>query len=90
VAGVDDAALSSEQIAALITFVDALDARAEPPLRRAIAGAATACRSRPGPVSRRPRRSPGSPITIYRRALASGDFDALPTTKTLGVPRRRS
>ena len=31
-----------------------------------------------------------APITIYRRALASGDFDALPSTKTLGVLRRRS
>jgi len=30
-----------------------------------------------------------APIEIYRRALASGDFDALPTTKTLGVLRRR-
>lgn len=30
-----------------------------------------------------------APITIYRRALASGDFDELPTTKTLGVLRRR-
>lgn len=29
------------------------------------------------------------PINIYRRALASGDFDELPTTKTLGVLRRR-
>jgi predicted O-methyltransferase YrrM len=31
-----------------------------------------------------------APITIYRRALASGRFDELPTTKTLGVLRRRS
>ncbi len=30
-----------------------------------------------------------APINIYRRALASGDFDELPTTKTLGVLRRR-
>jgi predicted O-methyltransferase YrrM len=30
-----------------------------------------------------------APITIYRCALASGDFDELPTTKTLGVLRRR-
>jgi predicted O-methyltransferase YrrM len=30
-----------------------------------------------------------APIEIYRRALASGDFEALPTTKTLGVLRRR-
>ena len=30
-----------------------------------------------------------APITIYRRALASGDFVELPTTKTLGVLRRR-
>jgi predicted O-methyltransferase YrrM len=30
-----------------------------------------------------------APITIYRRALASGRFDELPTTKTLGVLRRR-
>jgi predicted O-methyltransferase YrrM len=30
-----------------------------------------------------------APIEIYRRALASGDFDELPTTKTLGVLRRR-
>jgi predicted O-methyltransferase YrrM len=29
------------------------------------------------------------PINIYRRALASGDFDELPTVKTLGVLRRR-
>jgi predicted O-methyltransferase YrrM len=30
-----------------------------------------------------------APITIYRRALTSGDFAELPTTKTLGVLRRR-
>jgi hypothetical protein len=30
-----------------------------------------------------------APITIYRRALATGRFDELPTTKTLGVLRRR-
>jgi MMP 1-O-methyltransferase len=30
-----------------------------------------------------------APIEIYRRALASGTFDELPTTKTLGVLRRR-
>jgi len=30
-----------------------------------------------------------APIEIYRRALASGDWDELPTTKTLGVLRRR-
>jgi predicted O-methyltransferase YrrM len=30
-----------------------------------------------------------APITIYRRALASGRFEELPTTKTLGVLRRR-
>jgi len=29
-----------------------------------------------------------APISIYRRALASGRFDALETTKTLGVLRR--
>lgn len=29
-----------------------------------------------------------APIEIYRRALASGWFEALPTTKTLGVLRR--
>ena len=31
-----------------------------------------------------------APITIYRRALASGAFDELPTTKTLGVLRRKA
>ena len=30
-----------------------------------------------------------APITIYRRALASGTFDELPATKTLGVLRRK-
>lgn len=30
-----------------------------------------------------------APIRIYRRALASGLFEELPTTKTLGVLRRR-
>ena len=30
-----------------------------------------------------------APIEIYRRALASDAFEALPTTKTLGVLRRR-
>ncbi len=30
-----------------------------------------------------------APIEIYRRALASGLFDELPTTKTLGVLRKR-
>lgn len=30
-----------------------------------------------------------APITIYRQALASGLFDELPTTKTLGALRRR-
>jgi predicted O-methyltransferase YrrM len=30
-----------------------------------------------------------APITIYRRALASGRFDELPAVKTLGVLRRR-
>lgn len=30
-----------------------------------------------------------APITIYRRAIASGLFEELPTTKTLGVLRRR-
>ena len=31
-----------------------------------------------------------APITIYRRALATGAFDELPTTKTLGVLRRKA
>lgn len=30
-----------------------------------------------------------APIEIYRRAVASGNFDELPTVKTLGVLRRR-
>lgn len=30
-----------------------------------------------------------APITVYREALASGLFEALPSTKTLGVLRRR-
>jgi predicted O-methyltransferase YrrM len=30
-----------------------------------------------------------APIEIYRRALASGSFEELPTTKTLGVLRKR-
>jgi predicted O-methyltransferase YrrM len=30
-----------------------------------------------------------APIEIYRRALGSGSFDELPTTKTLGVLRKR-
>jgi predicted O-methyltransferase YrrM len=30
-----------------------------------------------------------APIEIYRRALASGEFEALPATKTLGVLRRK-
>ncbi len=30
-----------------------------------------------------------APINIYRRALASGDFDELPTVKTLGVLRKK-
>jgi len=30
-----------------------------------------------------------APIEIYRRGLASGDFEALPSTKTLGVLRRK-
>jgi hypothetical protein len=31
-----------------------------------------------------------APIEIYRRALASERFEALATTKTLGVLRRRA
>ena len=31
-----------------------------------------------------------APIEIYRRAVASGDFDELATTGTLGVLRRRT
>ncbi len=30
-----------------------------------------------------------APINIYRRAVASGDFEELPTTKTLGVLRKK-
>jgi predicted O-methyltransferase YrrM len=36
-----------------------------------------------------PNEGGQAPIEIYRRALASGDFDELPATKTLGVLRRR-
>ena len=36
-----------------------------------------------------PSQGGQAPIAIYRRALASGLFDELPTTKTLGVLRRR-
>ena len=36
-----------------------------------------------------PTQGGQSPIEIYRRALASGIFEALPSTKTLGVLRRR-
>ncbi len=36
-----------------------------------------------------PNEGGQAPIEIYRRALASGDFDELPTTKTLGVLMRR-
>ena len=36
-----------------------------------------------------PREGGQAPIEVYRRALASGGFDELPTTKTLGVLRRR-
>jgi predicted O-methyltransferase YrrM len=36
-----------------------------------------------------PNEGGQAPIEVYRRALASGDFDELPTTKTLGVLRRR-
>ncbi len=35
-----------------------------------------------------PREGGQAPIEIYRRGLASGLFEALPTTKTLGVLRR--
>lgn len=31
-----------------------------------------------------------APIEIYRRALATGEFEELPTTKTLGALRRRA
>jgi len=37
-----------------------------------------------------PTQGGQAPITIYRRALASGAFDELPTTKTLGVLRRKA
>jgi predicted O-methyltransferase YrrM len=36
-----------------------------------------------------PTKGGQAPIEIYRRALASGLFEALPTTKTLGVMARR-
>jgi predicted O-methyltransferase YrrM len=36
-----------------------------------------------------PNEGGQAPIEIYRRAIASGDFEALPTTKTLGVLRRK-
>ena len=36
-----------------------------------------------------PNEGGQAPITIYRRAIASGRFEELPTTKTLGVLRRR-
>ena len=36
-----------------------------------------------------PNEGGQAPIEVYRRALASGDFDELPTTKTLGVLRRK-
>ncbi len=36
-----------------------------------------------------PNEGGQAPINIYRRALASGLFEELPTTKTLGVLRRR-
>ena len=36
-----------------------------------------------------PNEGGQAPIEIYRRAVASGDFEELPTTKTLGVLRRR-
>jgi len=35
-----------------------------------------------------PEEGGQAPINIYRRALASGNFEELPTTKTLGVLRR--
>ncbi|HEY8514648.1 MAG TPA: class I SAM-dependent methyltransferase [Candidatus Binatia bacterium] len=37
-----------------------------------------------------PTQGGQAPITIYRRALASGLFEELPGTKTLGVLRRRT
>ena len=36
-----------------------------------------------------PNEGGQAPITIYRRALGSGEFEALPTVKTLGILRRR-
>jgi hypothetical protein len=36
-----------------------------------------------------PAKGGQAPIEIYRRAVASGRFDELPGTKTLGVLRRR-
>jgi hypothetical protein len=30
-----------------------------------------------------------APIEVYRRAVASGQYDELPTVKTLGILRRR-
>ena len=36
-----------------------------------------------------PAQGGQAPIEIYRKGLSSGLFDALPTTKTLGVLRRR-
>jgi predicted O-methyltransferase YrrM len=36
-----------------------------------------------------PEEGGQAPIEIYRRALASGDFEELPTVKTLGSLRRR-
>ena len=36
-----------------------------------------------------PNEGGQAPIEIYRRAIASGDFEELPTTKTLGVLRRK-
>jgi predicted O-methyltransferase YrrM len=36
-----------------------------------------------------PNEGGQAPIEIYRRALASGNFEELPVTKTLGVLRRR-
>jgi predicted O-methyltransferase YrrM len=36
-----------------------------------------------------PNEGGQAPIEVYRRALRSGDFEELPTTKTLGVLRRR-
>ena len=36
-----------------------------------------------------PNEGGQAPIEIYRRALATGEFDELPATKTLGVLRRK-